>query len=370
MDTDSEIPIEKQAMPDAQPGSAERTGLRQPRLISVIVPTYNEEDNVRRAYEAVRAVFEALPGYEFELLFCDNHSSDSTFARLAELAAEDSRVRVARYARNFGFNRSVLTGYRLAAGDAAIQLDCDLQDPPELFPAFLELWEQGYDVVVGIRRNREESWGLQMARRAFYRLLKQISDDNIVADGGDFRLIDRTILDHLRRIDDAAPYTRALTSLLARRQVGVPYDRRVRQAGESKYPLRRLFGLAMQGMIAHSVAPLRLASVIGLVIAAGSAMFALLLILLRLFGGIDGPEGFTTMAVLILFGVGLNAIFLGIIGEYLGRIYNQLRARPTTVLEQALNFEELGEPAAQREPWQMWMPLRPSDPRRERSPHG
>lgn len=327
------------------------------KLISVVVPAYNEQDNVESVYRAVLAVFDTMPAYEFEIIFCDNHSTDETFQRLTEIATSDHRVKVVRFARNFGFNRSVLTGYRLASGDAAIQLDCDLQDPPELFPTFLELWEQGHDVVVGVRRNRQESWLLQAARRTFYRILQRISDDNIMVDGGDFRLVDRAVLDSLRAIDDADPYTRALTSLMASNQTGTPYDRKVRTAGESKYPLRQLFALACEGMIAHSIAPLRLASVFGLIVATVCILVGLFFIVLKFTGISDGPQGFTTTATLILFGIGLNAIFLGIIGEYLGRIYNQLRHRPTTVLEASINFRELSGTSRSTDGWRMWMPI-------------
>lgn len=335
-------------------------------LISVVIPVYNEEANVVHTYEAVRAVFEGLPSYDFEIVFCDNASTDSTFERLRPLAAADTRVKVVRYARNFGFNRSVLTGYRLASGAAAIQLDCDLQDPPELFPMFLELWREGHDVVVGVRQHREESWMLQQARKLFYRLLKRISDDNIIVDGGDFRLVDRRLLDQLRRIDEADPYTRGLTSLLARNQAGVPYNRRARSAGQSKYPVRRLVGLAVEGLVAHSVVPLRLATFFGLIVAVACMLIGPTLILLQLLGLIDGPQGYMSTALLILFGIGLNAIFLGIIGEYLGRIYNQLRYRPTTILETALNFTSADiAQISPEERWRLGMPIATEAPRKD-----
>jgi dolichol-phosphate mannosyltransferase len=331
---------------------------KQSKLISIIIPVFNEQDNVETAYTAVCEVFDRLKGYSFEIVFTDNHSTDDTFARLTNLAARDARVRVARFSRNFGFNRSVLTGYRLATGDAAIQLDCDLQDPPDLFPRFIELWELGHDVVVGVRRNRQEPRWLQFARRRFYRLIDRISDDNIVVDGGDFRLVDRRVLDQLRQIDDAEPYTRALTSALARNQTSFPYDRRARQAGQSKYPVSRLFGLAIEGFLAHSIVPLRLASFFGIVVAGLCVLLSMFYIVMNLVGGYAGPEGFTTTAVLILFGMGVNAIFLGIIGEYLGRIYNQLRRRPTAVIENALNLDRRTDEVSRTsiDDWNIWTP--------------
>jgi glycosyltransferase involved in cell wall biosynthesis len=308
-------------------------------LISIIIPVYNEEANVRTAYDAVIKVFASLDHrYNFEIIFTDNHSSDQTFNRIAEIADHDPRVSAVRFARNFGFQRSVMTGYRLARGDAAIQMDCDLQDPPDIFPQFLALWEQGHDVVVGIRRFRDESVLLRWGRKIYYRLLKAASSDNLMLDSGDFRLVDRTILDQFRRIDDAAPYTRGLTSLLASNQVGIPYDRAVREQGQSKFPLVKLAGFAVDGFISHSTVPLRIASFAGMLIALATGIASLFYLVGRLFFGMNWPEGFATTTVLILLGISLNAIFLGIIGEYVGRIFEQIRVRPTTVIERCLNM--------------------------------
>jgi glycosyltransferase involved in cell wall biosynthesis len=309
------------------------------KLISVLIPVYNEEGNIRRAYEAVRDAFEPLKDrYAFEIIFTDNHSTDGSIGIISELARADQRVRAVRFARNFGFQKSVLTAYRLASGDAAIQLDCDLQDPPSLFPKFIQLWEQGHDVVVGIRRFRQENQLLQWARRSYYRLLKKVSDDNLMLDSGDFRLIDRSVLDQLHEINDVAPYTRGLTSMLATKQIGVPYDRQVRQSGESKFPIVKLLALAVDGLITHSIFPLRLAAYVGIATSIVTCLASFGYILLRLFFGFNWPAGFATTTVLLLFGISLNGIFLGIIGEYVGRIYNQVRLRPTTVIEYSVNF--------------------------------
>jgi polyisoprenyl-phosphate glycosyltransferase len=186
--------------------------VRERKLISVIVPVLNEQNNIARAYAEVCRVFEEIGRYDLEIIFTDNHSADRTPEILADIARVDPRVKVVRFARNFGFQNSVLTGYRLAKGDAAFQLDCDLQDPPSSFPDFLALWEKGHDVVVGVRRHRHESRLMQLARKSYYRLVQKFSDDNLVADGGDFRLVDRSILDQLRSIHEAHPYTRGLIS--------------------------------------------------------------------------------------------------------------------------------------------------------------
>ncbi|MEP2473472.1 MULTISPECIES: glycosyltransferase family 2 protein [Rhodobacterales] len=308
-------------------------------LISIICPVFNEEDNVANLHAEVSRVFEnAVPDYDHELIFTDNHSTDDTFGRLSQIAEKDPRVRVARFARNFGFHKSVMTGYRLASGDAAIQIDCDLQDPPDLFVEFLQHWEDGHDAVVGVRRNRDEPKVLQTMRNAFYHLMNKLAGDSMLVGGGDFRLIDRSILDQLRWIDDVQPYTRGLTSSLARRQIGVPFDRKARQHGESKYPLRRLFGLAAEGVLAHSILPLRIASFVGLLIAVATVLLTGGYLIGGIFFGSEWPSGFSTLVVLTLFGIGLNAIFLGVIGEYVGRLYLQMQKRPMTIIEQTANF--------------------------------
>jgi polyisoprenyl-phosphate glycosyltransferase len=307
-------------------------------LISIVVPVFNEANNVARLHQEVTRVFSSLAAeYDYEIVFTDNHSGDNTFERLTEMATRDPHIRVIRFSRNFGFNRSVMTGYRMSRGDAAIQIDCDLQDPPDMFIEFLRLWRAGHDAVVGVRRKRDEGRFLQFQRRVFYRLMDTLTDENLVVDSGDFRLIDRSIIDQLRWIDDVNPFTRGLTSSLASNQIGVPYDRRARQFDKSKYPFRRLFGLALDGVVAHSVLPLRIATFIGLAIAFGAVVLSVLYIIGRLFFEASWPSGFATIAVLLLFGIGLNAIFLGIIGEYLGRIYLQIRHRPLTVIERTVN---------------------------------
>lgn len=311
-------------------------------LISVVIPVFNEEGNINRAYEAVKHVFEnqLLNKYDFEIIFTDNHSVDNTYQELQTLAMRDSRVRIARFTRNFGFNKSLLTGYRLAQGHAAIQLDCDLQDSPALFETLLSYWEMGHDVVVGKRNKREENYLLQSARKIFYRLLKRISEDNLTIDGGDFRLVDRSILDKLQTIHDATPYVRGLISMLATKQIAFPYDRQARQHGKSKFPFFRLFGLAMDGIVSHSIVPLRLASLIGLFVASTTFLLALFYMFGKFLNG-NWPSGFTTQVVLILFSTALNAIFLGIIGEYLGRIYKQLRYHPLTIIERSINLPNI-----------------------------
>lgn len=317
---------------------------RKVPLISILVPVYNEERNIRPLYEAVTQEFAAFAGkYDLELLFTDNHSTDGTARELKKLAEADQRVKVVRFARNFGFQRSVLTAYRMCSGDAAVQIDCDLQDPPELIKEFLSLWEQGHDVVVGIRRNRQESILLTLGRRFFYWLVTVISDDNIIRDAGDFRLVDRSVIEQLKHVNDVKPYTRGLISSLAARQTGLVYDRRARLFEKSKFPIRRLTGFATDGIVNHSLMPLRLAGYAGFFIFMCSFLGGLFYLGASLFAGRGWPPGFATLTLLILLSIGLNGVFIGILGEYVGRIYDQTRSRPITIIEKTINIENPAE---------------------------
>lgn len=327
--------------PADQPASETRSQDRK-RLISLVMPVYNEEANVERAYAALATLFKTLPHYDLEFVFTDNHSEDGTFDKLAALAKADDRVKVIRFNRNYGFQRSLLTAYRHASGDAAIQIDCDLQDPPELIPKFLELWERGHDVVVGLRRRRQEHSLLTLGRRAFYMLLSRTSDDQITRDAGDFRLVDRSVIDLLKTLNDFNPFVRGVVSSFAAREVGIPYDRTQRIYGRSKFPVRKLVGFALDGILGHSVLPLRLASYSGLAISLITFVVSLFYIFGALFFGQSWPSGFATAVVVTLFGISLNAIFLGIIGEYVSRIYQQVRYRPLVVVERTINLAGKG----------------------------
>lgn len=314
------------------------------KLLSIVVPVFNEETNIDRAYQAIVSELEQNHDFEFEIIFTDNHSTDSTFSRLEQLAKMDQRVKVVRFARNFGFNRSILTGYRYACGDAAIQIDSDLEDPPSLFREFVKLWQQGHDVVVGVRTRRQENWWMILARRGYYKVLDKISESPHQIDAGDFRLIDRSILDQLVTIDDAQPYVRGLISELARDEAAVAYERDRREFGKSKFPLRQLIKLGLDGVYAHSTVPLRVATYVGIATALATALLSGSYVVGRLIWPEDWPAGFATTTVLILFGISLNALFLGVIGEYVARIYQQVRRRPTVIVEKALNIDTSSAP--------------------------
>ncbi len=291
------------------------------------------------AYHAIVNELKKETHIDYEIIFTDNASSDGTFERLSRLASHDSQVRVLSFVRNFGFQRSILAGYRCAKGDAAIQIDCDLEDPPSVISEFIKLWREGHDVVVGIRSHRVESRYMILFRRLYYKLLDRISDMPHKVDAGDFRLIDRSILDQLHHINDFQPYVRGLVSELARNQADVHYQRNKRQFGNSKFPFRQLIKLAAEGMYASSTTPLRLANYLGTMTALLASFLMLVYIIFRIFLSKTIPAGFTTTTILILFGISINALLLGIIGEYIGRIYNQLRNRPLVIVAKSLNID-------------------------------
>jgi polyisoprenyl-phosphate glycosyltransferase len=308
------------------------------KLISIVVPVYNEEGNIEPLYGAVNEVFAGIAErYDHEFVFTDNRSEDQTFAELTRLAGRDPRVRVFRFSRNFGFQRSIYTGYMQARGDAAVQIDCDLQDPPALIREFLREWEAGNKVVYGIRRGRKEGWFITAVRKVFYRLIDRLSEDRLPHDAGDFRLVDRCVIDVLCRIEDHKPYLRGTLATLGFDQKGIAYDREGRQRGESKFKFRDLMGLALDGILSHSTVPLRMATYTGLVISVVTFLAIVGYVIGRLVVGSDWPMGFATTTILILLSLSLNALFLGVIGEYVGRIYQQVRNRPLTIIEERID---------------------------------
>lgn len=307
-------------------------------LISIVVPVYNEEVNILPFHETVSAELAALSNrYDFEYVFTDNHSTDRTFQILRELASRDSRVRAYRFSKNFGYQRSIMTGYSRAQGDAAIQLDVDLQDPPELIARFLEEWQLGAEVVYGVRIKREESAFINFQRAVFYRLIDRLSEEPIPVDAGDFRLITRRVIELLKSFEDSQPYLRGTIATLGFKQVGIPYARRARTRGESKFPFSKLVSLALDGILNHSIVPLRISTYFGLAVSAITLLSVVGYTIAKLVLGSDWPAGFATMAALILASISINAMLLGIIGEYLGRIYHQMKRQPLTIIEDVIN---------------------------------
>lgn len=310
-------------------------------LITLLIPVYNESPNIGPLEQALQPVMAQLAHrFEFEILVTDNHSEDDTFALLQQWSAREPRLRVLRFSRNFGFQRSILTGYLNAQGAAAIQLDCDLQDPPSLIVAFIAAWQAGNKVVYGVRRGRKEGFAITLLRKVFYRLINALSETPLPLDAGDFRLVDRVVIEELRKVEDFHPYLRGSIALMGFDQLGIAYDRAERVHGESKFNMASLVRLAIDGILNHSTVPLRVATYTGLGVSmltfGGLCAYAIA----RLLFGQTWPAGFATLTVLILLSLSLNALFLGIIGEYLGRIYQQVKKRPIAIVEKRLPAQD------------------------------
>jgi len=309
-------------------------------LVSIVVPVYNEELNIRPFYETVAPLLASFEDqYRFEFVFTDNHSTDSTFSLLQSLAQHDARVHVYRFSRNFGYQRSIMTGYARAAGDAAIQLDVDLQDPPALIEMFLKEWRAGADVVYGVRIKRQENFVINLQRLLFYRLIDWLSEEPIPVDAGDFRLISRRVIDLLKSFEDTQPYLRGTIATLGFKQVGIPYERAARTLGESKFPFSKLVSLALDGILNHSTVPLRLSTYFGFAVSAATVLSLLGYTIAKLLYQSQWPAGFATIVALILLGISINAMLLGIIGEYLGRMYKHLKKQPLTIIEATAGVE-------------------------------
>ncbi len=307
-------------------------------LISIICPVFNEETNISRMYARTEAAIAAERArYDFEYVFTDNHSTDSTFAALSEIATADKQVRVYRFSRNFGYQRSIWTGYTKARGAAAIQLDVDLQDPPEMISAFLRHWEEGAKVVYGVRKSRQEGPLITAARKIFYWIIDALSTEHLPRNAGDFRLVDRTVINEIAKIRDPNLYLRGRIAALGFKQIGLAYDRDARISGQSKFALGQLFALAIDGITSHSAKPLRAATFLGLGTMFVALGVAAVYIVARLFFGADWPPGFATVVVLVLFFSALNFLLLGVLGEYVARIFEQLKISAETIIEIAVN---------------------------------
>lgn len=308
-------------------------------LISISIPVLNEEGNIDALYGRLCSLAKRMNDRcDLEFVFSDNHSNDQTWALLSDLAERDHRVRAIRFSKNFGFQRSILANYMHARGDAIMQIDADLQDPPEMLETFFDRWQKGYQVVYGIRKKRLESTFMHAFRKFGYWVIDKISEHPIPRDVGDFRLIDRKVVQSLAQIKTANPYLRGMIAGLGFNQIGIPYDRDARTIGESKFNVSRLVRLGLTAVFNHSTVPLRAASFLGASILVASILGALYYIVLKVLHP-EFPQGLASIHILVLFGIGLNSFLLGIIGEYLLRIYLVLRAEPVAIVEQSLNIE-------------------------------
>jgi polyisoprenyl-phosphate glycosyltransferase len=318
---------------------------RELELLSVVAPVYNEQELIGAFHERVCA---ALAGVAFELVLVDDGSSDATPRLLAEIAARDPRVRVVALSRNFGHQTALTAGLDHARGDAVVMMDADLQDPPELIPEMLDHWRTGTDVVYAVRRRREGETRFKLATaRWFYKLFDALADVPLEPDSGDFRLLDRAPLDALLSMRERSRFLRGMTVWIGYTQIAVPYERDARYAGETKYTLRKMLTFSLDAISSFSHRPLQLATIVGFICAAVAFVAIPVVVALRLFGSYLPGFGTVTIVVLLLGGMQLMAI--GLIGEYLGRIYDEVKRRPLYLVRTRLNMPEHdvpGEPVA------------------------
>jgi glycosyltransferase involved in cell wall biosynthesis len=312
--------------------------------LSIVVPLYNEEGNVARLVERIVAAAERLPGKPlYEIVLVNDGSTDATATKIRAEMASRANIVFVNLSRNFGHQLAATAGVDIARGEAVVLMDGDLQDPPELIEAFVRKWREGYDVVYAVRRNRKgESRFKLITARIFYRTIKQLTKVSIPVDTGDFRLMSRRVVEALKRSPERHRFLRGLVSWVGYNQVGVEYDRDERYSGTTKYPLTKMLRFAIDGITSFSDVPLRFASFLGFCSSAIAFVYALLVIVFKLFS-LNPPaytKGWASTIVAILFLGGVQLISLGILGEYIGRIYDEVKGRPLYLISEIERSEE------------------------------
>ena len=316
------------------------------KLISIVTPVFNEEESIDHYFEKIyQETRELSENYNFEIIFTDNSSTDNTFKRIKQEAKNNKNIRAYKLSKNFGYQKSLWTAICQSKGEAVIPIDCDLQDPPHLIKSFIDIWNEGeYKIVCGKRTSRQEKFyktkkivDIPMMRSFFYFILNRISEDKIPRDVGDFMLLDKVIVEKIKNIKDQNIYLRGVIFSLGFKQKFIEYERGERKYGNTKFYFGKSLKLAIDGIVGLSSLPLRIASILGIIVATLTLLLSIFFILSKFMFNINYPAGLTTIIVLVLFGISLNALFLGIIGEYLSRIYDQQKNRPITIIEEKVN---------------------------------
>jgi polyisoprenyl-phosphate glycosyltransferase len=303
--------------------------------LSVAIPIHNEEGVLALLLTRTLAVLDQIPGGPHELVFVDDGSRDNSFVMLEEAAQQDARIQVIALSRNFGHQAALTAALDYVTGDATVVMDGDLQDSPEVIPRFLEKYNQGFDVVYAQRIRRKEPWPLRLCYFAFYRLMTKLSDIQLPLDAGDFGLMSHRVVDQLRRMPEHHRYLRGMRTWVGFKQVGIPVEREERHAGKSKYSLMRLARLAADGIFAFSIVPIRAAAILGAIVSGLTVLYSLYALYVKLFFQ-QSPKGFTALILIFTFLSGVLLFFLGIIGEYVGRIYEETKARPIYLISRVV----------------------------------
>lgn len=305
--------------------------------ITVVIPVYDEQDNIPTLYSRLTTVLKQI-GLEYEIVFVDDGSNDQSACLLRQLALDDVHLVCIELARNFGHQVAISAGLDHSRGRVVSVMDADLQDPPEVLPEFINKWREGYDVVYAIREQRRESWLKRLAYATFYRLLQRVANVQIPLDAGDFCVMDRRVVNLIVSMPERNRFVRGIRSWVGFRQVGLPYERHARHAGQPKYTVSQLINLALDGLVSFSFMPLRVITVLGFSVSVLSLAVALFYFVKKLTYGIGLP-GFTTLAVAIFFLAGIQLMTMGVIGEYVGRISEEVKQRPLYIVRQVTKRE-------------------------------
>lgn len=307
---------------------------------SIIIPIFCEEENLAELSARLIQTMEGL-GRPFEIIFVNDSSRDRSLEILREMHRRDPRIKVVSFSRNFGHQIAITAGMQYARGDSAILMDGDLQDPPEVLPDLIRTKEEGgWDIVYAIRRKRKEPFLIRSLYYAYYRILRQTSTIHIPFDTGDFCVMSHRVLDQLNRMPERNRFVRGLRSWVGFRQTGMEYERAARNAGEPKYTFKSLFKLAFDGIFSFSELPLRLSTYLGLALSIAGMIYAIVVLIRRLLGDYEQLGGWPSVVVSILVLGGVQLIMLGIMGEYLGRIYEEMKARPQYIVDETLGFDD------------------------------
>ena len=312
--------------------------IETPPRVSLAIPVYNEEAVIPELLRRTTAVLDSLPGGPHEIVFADDGSSDRTLELLEKATEQDGRLVVVALSRNFGHQIALTSALDHVTGDVAILMDGDLQDPPEAVPTLLDAYQQGYDVVYVRRVNRKESWWLRLCYYLFYRLLALLSSTQLPLDSGDFGLMSRRVIQEMRRMPEHHRYLRGMRTWVGFRQIGIPIERSARHAGRPKYSPVKLLMLAFDGIFAFSIVPLRAAAILGIIAILLSGLFSFYSLFVKFW--LHSPQGFTATILVITFLSGVNLFFLGVIGEYVGRVYEETKARPHYVVGKIVRRQE------------------------------
>ena len=305
-------------------------------MISIVVPVYNEEKTAPLLLARLKE--EGKKWGDHEIFFIDDGSFDTTAKIIGDAAASDKTLRLISFSRNFGHQAAVSAGLEHAKGDAVVVIDGDLQDPPELIVEFIKKWREGYKVIYAVRKNRKENVIKKFFYALFYRLLKSISKIDIPLDAGDFSLMDREVIDIVVSLREKNRFVRGLRSWAGFSSVGVPYERQVRAGGETKYSLRKLIHLAVDGFTGFSSFPLKISEYLGFGVAFLSFIAGITVFVLKLTVGVD-VQGWTSLAIIVFFVGGVQLFLMGVMGEYIARIYTEVQNRPVYIIKKKIGFE-------------------------------